>query len=268
MPAENIQDVLTDLGLSQTEQSIYLTLLQIGSSPASILGQRSGLTKSTAQYTCQQLQKKGLLMKQEKNNTYYYTPFPPERLLTLLEKREEELLRKKERVNRIVGSLKSLMNPEATLPKIQFFEGAEGIAEAYEHVLSDLHEGDEVLTYVQILEHAPSNQKINEVLDSFIEKRIAKKVRSRLITPDTKAARALQKADKQSLRTTLLVQENTFPLDAAEIFIYKDKLYSMAFERNALFATIVQNHSLATMHRAIFEISWAEAKRQNALKQR
>ncbi len=268
MPSEDIHDVLTDLGLSSTEQTIYLTLLQIGSSPASVIGQRSGLTKSTAQYTCQQLQKKGLLMKQEKNNTYYFTPFPPERLLSLLEKREEELLRKKERVNRIVGSLKAMMNPEMTLPKIQFYEGVDGIAEAYERVLADLHEGDEVLTYVQILEHSPANFEMNSVLDSFIEKRVAKKVRSRLITPDSKEARVLQKKDRSSLRTTLLVQEDTFPLDAAEIFIYKDKIYSMAFERNALFATIVQNQSLATMQRAIFDVSWAEAKRQDELRKK
>ena len=67
-----IEETLKKLGLNEKEITIYLMLLKIGSVPASVLGQRTNITRSTAQYTCQQLAKKGLIHSIQKNNTFKY----------------------------------------------------------------------------------------------------------------------------------------------------------------------------------------------------
>ena len=59
MQKDAIRSTLASLDLSDKEISLYLLLLQSGTAPASSLGDRAGLVRSTAQYTCQQLEKKG-----------------------------------------------------------------------------------------------------------------------------------------------------------------------------------------------------------------
>lgn len=263
MPKDTIRSTLESFGLTDKEVTIYLLLLQLGTAPASSLSDRSDIPRSTAQFTCQQLAKRGLLRMVQKANTYLFTPEPPEKLQMLLQKQQEDLAEKEHELHRIIGELKAMQNPHSSLPRVRFYEGADGIAAAYDAVLEDLQEGDEVVTYVKVMESGEGTPEIRSVLDGFIKKRIRKKVRSRLITPAAPAGRALQKSDAQSLRETRLVPEDAFPISAAEIFIYKDKMYAMAFEKNALFATIVQNQSLATMQKAAFELAWERAKETN-----
>ncbi len=263
MTKDAIRSTLEGLGLHDKEVSVYLLLLQLGPSTASTLADRSNMPRSTAQFTCQQLTKRGLLHMIQKANAYIFTAEPPEKLGLLLRKQQEELAEKGEQLHRIIGELKAMQNPYSVLPKVQFYEGKEGIARAYESVLSDLHEGDEVLTYVKVFESDDASKEVQDILNGFIEQRIKKKVRSRLITPAVPAGRHLREQDSRSFRETRLVPVDAFPLSAAEIFVYKDKVYSMAFERNSLFATIVQNQSLATMHKAIFELTWERANDTN-----
>src|SRR3989344_9271625 len=101
-----VDETLAELGLSKKEIAIYLALLSTGTAPASTLGKRTSITRSTAQYTCQQLHKQGLVQKVQKGNTYLFTPEPPEKLQLLLQKQKEALEQKEDRVNRIIGELK------------------------------------------------------------------------------------------------------------------------------------------------------------------
>ncbi len=254
MPAEDIHDVLTDLGLSSTEQAIYLTLLQIGSSPASIIGQRSGLTKSTAQYTCQQLQKKGLLMKQEKNNTYYFTPFPPERLLVLLEKREEELLRKKERVNRIIGSLKSMMNPEMALPKIQFYEGRAGLIEFYERILDLRQPIDSFEEKGDLLKFLPDYPQ------EFVRKRIERKIFNRCIAP---VGNPLNVTDKKRFIEVRTLDKEKFPF-SWHVKICGNVVGIFSFDEQNSVAISIEHSDIVQNFKMLFEYVWMTLENQAA----
>ena len=95
---------------------MYLSLLPIGSAPASILGKRTKLPRSTARYICQQLVKKNLFFETQKGNTFIYTIESPEKLLFLIKKEEEELQRKKEKVAKTVEELKLMVNPNTIKP--------------------------------------------------------------------------------------------------------------------------------------------------------
>src|SRR5665213_747293 len=105
-----IPATLGELGLGETEIAIYLTLLKVGPSPASSLARRTHITRSTAQYACQQLTKKGVASMTLRNNVYLFTADPPERLLHFLEKQRDALREKEKRVRQIIGPLQQMMN--------------------------------------------------------------------------------------------------------------------------------------------------------------
>ena len=89
-----ISQTLLNLGLNKNEIKIYLNLLQIGTASASVLGQRTSITRSTAQYACQRLTTRGLFHKIEKNGTFLYTAESPEKLLILLQNEHDQLKKK------------------------------------------------------------------------------------------------------------------------------------------------------------------------------
>lgn len=132
---DDLHETLGRFGLSPRETTIYLTLLSVGSAPASVLGKRTSMTRSTAQYTCQQLVKKGLLSVTQRNNTFLYVPEPPEKLLLLLDQQKRSLEDRAREVHRIIAPLKELMAPPTTLPTVRFYEGSEGIVQFYETIL-------------------------------------------------------------------------------------------------------------------------------------
>ncbi len=55
-----MKNTLKDLGLSSKEIDIYLTLLPIGKASASVIAYRTGISRSTAKYICNQLVQKRL----------------------------------------------------------------------------------------------------------------------------------------------------------------------------------------------------------------
>lgn len=104
-----IKDTLTSLGLTPNESSVYIELLKLGSSPASILGRKTGLPRTTARFTCNQLYKKGLIHRIEKENSFIFSIDSPERLGHLLEQKELKLEQQKAELNRSLGEMKKLM---------------------------------------------------------------------------------------------------------------------------------------------------------------
>ena len=251
---------LRELGLSDREVEVYLALLQVGTAPASVVAQRTGMTRSTAQYTCQQLHKRGVITMVQKANAYLYTADEPERLLSLLHARQEELHRQEEDVHRIIGALKQMQNPHSVLPRVRFYEGVNGIAAAYRDVLEQLEPGGEILSYVHPLAPAEDTLQLMPVVREFVEGRVAKKVRARVIAVDGPVSRSLVAGDAGLLRETRIMQgEPAFA--PTEILLYNDCVYSLAAERHAVTSAIVQNGHMTALHRLAFEALWGRLGR-------
>lgn len=252
---DDIKRTLEILDLNDKEIAIYLMLLQVGTSPASTLGDRTQIVRSTAQYTCQQLEKKGLIRMVQKGNVYLYTAEEPEKLLLLLDKQKRELESKEIRVGRIIGQLKGLMNPNAILPKIKFFEGRDGILEGYRHVMDSVGKGEELLSYLHALEELEDEWNLNKPFADVTKALEKKGIRCKLICPRSVYAQEWQKLDRPPLRVTRLCDPPD-GLSPTEVIIFRDSLFAITLERSQLFAYIVENRSITSMHRHMFHQLW------------
>lgn len=260
MSSAFIKPVLESLGLNPKEIELYLLLLQIGTAPASALARRMRIPSSTAQYTCQQLQKKGLIRMIQKGNTYLFSCEPPRNLLTLVEKEQNVLLAKQQSVERIVGELEGLMSPHSILPKVKFFEGREGIVEAYKEVLQEMKEGDEMLSYLNSLTPQDDRWGLNSFFETFRNERVKKGVRKRTISIRTPFAERHRADDAKFLRETRFVELGFFGTMPVEILMFGSTVYSMSYEGDTLFACAVQNQAITNAHKAAFELAWKQAE--------
>lgn len=132
----HVHALLSELGLSKQEIETYETALAMGMFPASTLGNRLCIPRSTARYACESLVKKGLMVETKKANTKLFAAMNPTRLFSILHEQEAEIARKKERLSQAVKELEERYNPQAKLPKITFYEGEDGVGRMFEELLT------------------------------------------------------------------------------------------------------------------------------------
>lgn len=250
-----IEDILFKIGLNNNEIAIYLALLPIGGVPASILGQKTGINRSTAQYTCQQLAKKGLIQMVQKNQTFLYYPESPDKLLYLLEQEKKEVQQKENSIERILGDLKAMINPEVKLPKIHFYEGIKGLIEMFNDVLTeaaplygaailDDQVHPKILTYLAE-EYRPKRQKIGNP--------------ARMLFNNNKQTLKYRENDSAVNRVSLLLPYDQFPFDSC-CHIYANKVAFYSYRKTDLTGVIIENNLVHATQMSLFRLAWDQAR--------
>lgn len=255
---DTMKDVLHSLGLSDKEVPVYLALLRLGTAPASVLAKQTGLPRSTVQFLCQQLQRKGVISMIQRKNIYLFSADDPRRLLSLLELQRRTLDRQQENLHRIIGELERLRHPDAAVPRVRFYEGEAGVEAAWQSVLEHMGRDEEIIGYVYPLD--ASRDAASPALDLFIRKRIAKNVRMRNIATQSAASSLLLSRDESSLRKTRLLQQQSRG-SPAEIMVYGSNICLVTVEHGAIFATVIENQSIAELLRASFDDHWKRLER-------
>jgi sugar-specific transcriptional regulator TrmB len=253
----NIQKILTSLGLKEKEVQLYLLLLSLGSAPASVVGKRAGMPKSTARYLCLELAQKGFVALTHKGDVMYYTAEPPEKLLLLVEQQRWEMEQREASVRSIIEPLKDLIHPDSVLPRLRYFEGTAGLDKAWDEILGETPPGGEFLSFVHPL-HPGDIDDRQPHLDRFMRKRVKKGITNRLLATDSPESRLLQKKDKEYLRETRIMRGQTME-HPTEIMLFSDKIYTLSIMPSATFASIMQNESAAAMQRLVFESLWEKS---------
>jgi len=248
---DKIKKTLEKIGLNKNEIKIYLTSLSIGQSPASILGQRNNIVRSTAQYTCQSLVDKKLMHSIQKWNTFLYSPADPEKLLSLIN-REYDVVEKKFNETRwIMRDLKSIMNPNAKLPKVRYFTWVDGIIEMFEDVINDWNTIYWIVKVISDMDDEVSRYLNND----YLNKRVKWNIKACSIFNDNKKTQEYRKKDKLMNRITKLAPDDFFPFESC-VQIYWDKVAFYSYKKWELVWIIVDNSYIKDTMFSIFKMAW------------
>ncbi len=157
---------LEELGLSKNEAIVYLTLLDLGSSTATKIADKSKLHRTTVYDALDRLTKKGLVSYIEKEETKYFEACDPENLMAII-KQKQDLL------TEIIPQLKLSRKLAESKAKAHIYEGMEGVKASMEKALVVLKEGDKILCF-GIPKRAPD--MMSQYFDRFHKRRIEKKI--------------------------------------------------------------------------------------------
>lgn len=259
---DQIRTTLRELGLNEKEIAIYLALLSVGSAPASVLGQRTTIKRSTARYTCQQLHRKGLVSRVQKGDTQIFSYEPPEKLKLLLQRKKQEIERKEGQVDRILGDLKRMINPQAVLPKMRFYEGVDGIIELFEDALKESSTIFGALTLNQTIH--PDIQRYN--LQKYIPKRKALGNPAWMIFNDNEVTKQYQKQDLEMNRKSLLVPYEAYPFDSC-FHIYRNKVAFYSYTTQDMTGVVIENKIIHDAQLSFFRLAWERARQLEQNKQ-
>ncbi len=125
---ENIE-VLEKIGLSDKEASVYMALLELGTASVMSIAHKAGLKRPGTYLILDELEKRGLVSQVPQNKKALYVAEAPEKLFSDLQKKQELL-------KRFLPNLEALHNQKKEKPRVQWFQGKEGVLEVYEKIFA------------------------------------------------------------------------------------------------------------------------------------
>jgi sugar-specific transcriptional regulator TrmB len=136
-----MKEKLKAFGFSEKEADTYVALNVLGLSRVTDIAKQAKINRSTAYVILGSLTEKGFVNVTEKNGVKRYTISSPKRLVAYLEHQARQYADFARDAKKLVPKLKVSQKKrvvETTHPRVQLFEGKEGIKNVYEDTLASL----------------------------------------------------------------------------------------------------------------------------------
>ncbi len=251
-----LNETLKLLGLNENEINIYLTLISLWSSPASVIWKRANIERSHAIYIAKRLVKKWFITFINKNNSFIYTPVHPDDLLKIINNEKEKTNEKEIKLNWIIWELKNMINPNASLPKIQFFEWVDWMINIYKDMIK---ENKDIYDCNMVDRSFMHEDVINYWANEYMPQR--EKMTNRSFSLYNRPAwyDEYTKYDKKVRRITLFLPQEEFPFKS-QILIYWKKVAFCSLAANDLTGAIIENESIWETQFSLFRLAWNYAR--------
>jgi len=241
---------LIEAGFTEKEAKVYLALLELGEGNIAKITQKSGIKRATVYLEIETLKNKGYVSLVKRKGRNIYLAENPLRI-------EEHLREKTETISKLMPELLSIANAMDHKPKVRYFEGVEGVKEAYKDTLQ--YKGTEILGWY-------SDDRIDYfdksfILDYYMQKRIANKIPLRMFAVQSTFMNGMNEKDPKHLRQMKIIKSDQF-FFSAEINLYsKDKIAIIAHRENI--ALIIESKKIYDTLKSIFEIMWLSQPETN-----
>jgi len=230
--------ILEDLGLTSAEIKVYLALLELGSTKAGAVLQKTGLQNSVVHMTLHKLVEEGFASFIRKGKVKYYQATDPSHILDFIDD-------KKERFKEILPLLLDKQKKHDT-SKAEVYTGFKGFKTMLHEFISDAQAGDEYLIFSFYTSNTKEYEKLFNYYAEFETERMKKRIVVKLIAPKTfKELLKNRKAQK-------VFVEYPIPTNTS---IFRDKIIFTPWEENQ---TVFMIHSkqLANEYRKFFYEIW------------
>jgi sugar-specific transcriptional regulator TrmB len=247
-----LTQLLKNIGFSEKEATVYLTLLELNEALPAGIARKTGLKRPTTYLVLEELQKRGIVSSVKKSGVLYYQASKPEVFLEKERQRMGNVNKTLETLSTALPELQSLHQQYAATPQMSVYYGKEGLIQIME---DSLEAKTELLCWVN------SDMALHSILSDYYPTYIRKKVKNKLwlrgIFGYDKTALLFKKNGKKELREVYLVPKDKFYFDN-EINIYDDKISIISHEDEM--GVIIQNEHIANTQRAIFNLAFEHAK--------
>ena len=246
----DLTQTLQHIGLDRKQTKCYLALLELGSCSMTELANKAKLKRPTAYLAIEELQMMGLVSITTHTKKKTYSATHPQRIADLVNSRAKQIEDK-------LPELTAIYNTPTQKPKIQVFEGQEGVALVYRDIYKTLSEKNEVLLTTRIdglRKFMPF--ALTHYLDIISN---IDKPRIRELNYGNKAALEWQKELKPYIDANPNHEVRNLPLDFefgfSDTIFFADSCALFSLKEN-VFVTVIQSVDINKSLRAVFEWAW------------
>ena len=261
MDTAKLEQQLTRIGLSEKEAVVLLALLRHGTRTTSFIAKKSSLNRGTTYVALHSLLEKGLVVKSTKRKVQYFTGLEPRHLVAYLDQKKREIQTERETLLAMLPDLEAIVNPLTSKPKIEFFDGVEGVRSAIEQTLNAT---DRTLrAYLSLID-------LGEFLGweyfvDYTKRRIKSGYTLNAIRTHEKDKQAQHKAQlrnihegqfdsSESARREVrhISEELAFPIS---VYLYDDKVTLLSSQEES-FALTITSREYSEMQKKLFSVVW------------
>jgi len=239
-------DELKELGLSDNEIKIYIELLKTGTTTANRISKLTGVKRSTTYDNLNLLVNKGLVSSIVKDKVIYFEGIDPKKIMRLMEE-------KKEKLNKVVKELGSLIDIKKDEGGASFFEGKRGVIT----ILNDILDEKKELWFYGSRKEA--QVALEKYPDNFVLKRAELGISLRAVMAEEDRGDPSMN-DKKVYNLSKMRFLDCLNKVPTNVFIYGDKVAFMTSGEN-LSGIIIKNKEVVKQQRIIFESLWKLAKK-------
>ena len=252
LPKQTQKDLavaLGNIGLSPSEVEVLCALLQSTKGiRVADLAKKTRLNRTTLYGITKSLIEKGLVSSVEERGVLRYHSIQPELLLNRIEQTRERLEVDAERIKKALPLIYAQRTDAASsYPSVQFFEGREGIKQAYE---DSVRNNKSKIMYGFLGAHVGLEFMGYDWINAYIETRKKFGVRAYTVATDTPFLREFKKKDAEQLRVMKILPPG-YEFDL-ELIAYDDKVLIASFRHEHPLAVLIEDAEIAKLMKAIF----------------
>lgn len=246
-------------GLTNNEKNVYLFLLKIGYSIASVIAKRLNIKRVTAYAIIAALEKKELIIPFKKNDITYFEAASPRKLVQICHDTVAKSVELQNEAKSIMPTLEKLTQ-EQIMPiidikgKIKYYEGLEAVERLIDETLT---EGPKEQLCFGLNDY--HIQHMEDEWKKYTKKRVNIGMAVRSIQPDTATAREYKKRDTDELRITKLVSNKKYPTHC-ELNIIGDMIALFTAYGEEPSGMKIYHKEMAQALRNLFELAWEKAE--------
>ncbi|MDO8621627.1 MAG: helix-turn-helix domain-containing protein [bacterium] len=237
--------VLTTNGFDEKEARVYVALLELGEAVVTDVARRAELKRSITYVLLHRLMERGFVSELPGRKVQRFTAVDPQRVVTNIQSNFNAL-------KQLLPVLRAAHNVGVSRPRIEVFEGAEGVASVY-HSFELGREGRFMAAMAQHEARFPTEVKrwIAGLRSGLITTRV------RHLVPDDAAGRRFALALKGV--TTQVVRFLPKGVNVSLDFgIVDDRVAITSFE--PLYIVTMKSEPIATSMTTLFDLAWSRGK--------
>lgn len=239
----DLERLLTRLGLSMAEAKVYLSLLEIGPSPAGKISAQAGLYRKNAYDALARLAEKGLVTSALEGSVKYFQAKDPENLSNYLQEKKKRIELEGEALSEALPSLERRMGAYPRDIEAEIYRGNDGI----KAILNECLGVPEVLF---IGATGDVESRLPYFWPGYNEKREKRKILWKLLLVHESRKRKITKSKHYDYK--ILPKELSGP---NVIYIYGDSVANILWLEKPL-AFVVRHRELADSYRRYFNYLW------------
>jgi len=233
-----MKEQLKEMGLTENEATVYLTLLNHGASPAGVITSKSGIHRRSVYDAIDRLIEKGLVGYIKNNNVKIYEAANPKQLLEIMKRKEDD-------VKNIMPQLEGIYNQTKEKKETLFYKGKEGIKNIFD---DQINEKKEIMI---IGASSQAYETLKYYLPHYERARVAKKIKVKILFDNT----AKKQKFKIPLSEIRYLNNSSGP---TAINIYSDRVALIIWTEKP-YAILIKDSDVAESYKKYFEVMWGAA---------
>jgi sugar-specific transcriptional regulator TrmB len=246
------EEILTKIGLTDSEKKVYLALLESGDSTRGQLVNKSKVAGSKIYDLLNKLQEKGLVSIYIKDKIKHFKSTNPNQILNYIEDKKNEFINLEKEAKTIIPALLNSFNSSKEEQEVQLITGLKGLQIIFREQLEILKSGESCYVI------GGTKGIDEEVVQAFFEKihlmREQKGIKTKMLynlRQKTTVEKAYSSKNKFPLTTARYIEHSS----PVAINIYKDLTIIIVFGKQ-ITSIYIKSQEIADSFMSYFNILW------------